>query len=268
MTTITVAPPHDGLVADARRGGAFADTLTMARRNLRRVSRTPQLIAFSSVLPISFTLMFRYVFGGSVHIRGISYVDYLIPTMLVLSTLFGATTAVAMAVDMNGGMIDRFRSLPIARSAVLAGRTAADLARNTLVAFLVLAVGALLGFRAHNGFVPAVAAVGLVLLFSYALSWGMAWIGMRTRDPETAQVAAFLPLFIMVFAGPGLVPVHDMPGWLQAFAHVQPVSVTISTVRALTEGGPVYHTLWQSLAWTAALLAAFVALAVAEYRKV
>src|SRR6516162_451180 len=117
------------------RGSAITDTIIMSKRNLRRISRTPQLVAFSSVLPISFTLMFRYVFGGSIRIPHITYVDYLIPTMLVLATLFGATTAIAMAVDMNGGMIDRFRSLPIARSAVLAGRTVADLARNTLVAF-------------------------------------------------------------------------------------------------------------------------------------
>lgn len=267
MTTITVTTP----VKPAARTSAssvVADTFIMSKRNLRRISRTPQLVAFSSVLPISFTLMFRYVFGGSIRIPHITYVDYLIPTMLVLATLFGATTAIAMAVDMNGGMIDRFRSLPIARSAVLAGRTVADLARNALVALLVLAVGALLGFRFHNGFAPAVAGYGLVLAFSYAMSWEMAWIGMKARDAETAQIAAFLPVFIMVFAGAGFVPIRDMPGWLQAFAHVQPISVTINAVRALTQGGAVYHALWQSLAWIVGILAVFVPLAVAEYRKV
>jgi ABC-2 type transport system permease protein/oleandomycin transport system permease protein len=266
VTTITVPTPVEAAARTAP--SALVDTFTMSKRNLRRISRTPQLVAFSSVLPISFTLMFRYVFGGSIRIPHITYVDYLIPTMLVLSTLFGATTAIAMAVDMNGGMIDRFRSLPIARSAVLAGRTVADLARNALVALLVLGVGALLGFRFHNGFAPAVAAYGLVLAFSYAMSWEMAWIGMKAKDPETAQIAAFLPVFIMVFAGAGFVPIREMPGWLQAFAHVQPISVTINAVRALSQGGAVYHVLWQSLAWIIGILAVFVPLAVAEYRKV
>ena len=269
MNTTTIHPRVDvEAAAPPPRVSAVADIVIMSKRNLRRVSRTPQLLAFSSVLPISFTLMFFYVFGGSIHVPRLSYADYLIPTMLILATLFGATTAVAMAVDMNGGMIDRFRSLPISRSAVLAGRTIADLARNTLVALLVLLIGTVLGFRFRNGFLLACAAVALVLAFSFALSWAMAWIGMKTKDPETAQVAAFLPIFIMVFAAPGLVPVHDMPGWLQAFAQVQPISVTITTVRALAEGGPIYHTLWQSLAWIAAILAVFVPLAIAEYRKV
>jgi ABC-2 type transport system permease protein/oleandomycin transport system permease protein len=133
---------------------------------------------------------------------------------------------------------------------------------------LVLGVGALLGFRFHNGFGPGVAAYCLVLAFSYAMSWEMAWIGMKAKDAETAQIAAFLPVFIMVFAGAGFVPIHDMPGWLQAFAHVQPISVTINTVRALTQGGAIYHNLWQSVAWIVGLLAVFMPLAVAEYRKV
>jgi ABC-2 type transport system permease protein/oleandomycin transport system permease protein len=268
MTTIAVTRPAEAVAATTEPRAVVADTIIMSKRNLRRVSRTPQLVAFSSVLPISFTLMFRYVFGGSIRIPHISYVDYLIPTMLVLSTLFGATTAIAMSVDMKGGMIDRFRSLPIARSAVLAGRTVADLARNALVAVLVLGVGALLGFRAHNGLGPAVAAFGLVLAFSFAMSWEMAWIGMKAKDAETAQIAAFLPVFIMVFAGAGFVPIREMPGWLQAFAHVQPISVTINAVRGLTQGGPIFHDLWQALAWTAGILAVFVPLAVAEYKKV
>jgi ABC-2 type transport system permease protein/oleandomycin transport system permease protein len=267
MTTATVASPVQD--AAARPGAsALRDTLTMSKRNLRRISRTPQLVAASSVLPISFTMMCRYVFGRSVHVPGQTYVDYLIPAMLLLAPLFGGTTAIAMAEDMAGGMIERFRSLPIARSAVLAGRTVADTARGALVVALILGVGALYGFRFHNGFLPGLAAFGLILAFSFAIAWEMAWIGMTVKDAQSASVAGFVPIFILTFTGGGLVPIATLPGWLQAFAHVQPVSVTITTLRALTQGGPIYHTLWQSLAWTVGILAAFMTLTIRRYRNV
>jgi ABC-2 type transport system permease protein/oleandomycin transport system permease protein len=268
MTTPMIESPVDAIATRAPGSAVIRDTLIMSRRNLRRVMRTPELLVFSSALPISFTLLFHYVFGGAVHIPGLTYVDYLIPTMLVLSPLFGATTAIAMAEDMTGGMIERFRSLPIARSAVLAGRTVADLARTVAVAVIVLGVGLPLGFRFHNGFLPALAAFGLVVAFSFALSWVMAWIGMNLKDPQAAAIAAFLPIFLMTFAGSGIVPVDTLPGWLEAFANVQPVSVTIDAVRALAQGGPIFHPLWQSLTWTVGILAVFMPLAVREYRKV
>jgi ABC-2 type transport system permease protein/oleandomycin transport system permease protein len=264
MTTVTVAPPTAAPPAPS----VVQDTLIMSKRNLRRIVRTPQLIAASSFLPISFTLMCFYVFGGSVHIPGQSYVDYLIPAMLVLTPFFGGTTAIAMAEDMAGGMIERFRSLPIARSAVLAGRTVADTVRGAFVVVAVLGVGLLLGFSFHNGFLPALAAFGLILAFAYAISWEMAWIGMTIKDAQAASVAAFVPILIMTFTGGGLVPIANLPGWLQAFAHVQPIAVTITTVRALTQGGPIYHTLWQSLLWIVGILAVFMSLTVRQYRKV
>ena len=267
MTTITVAPSPEAAAA-RRAPSVLRDTLIMSKRNLRRISRTPQLVAAASFLPISFTLMCRWVFGRSVHIPSQSYVDFLIPAMLLLAPLFGGTTAIAMAEDMAGGMIERFRSLPIARSAVLAGRTVADTARGALVVVLVLGVGALLGFRFHNGFLPGLAAFGLILAFSFAISWEMAWIGMTVKDAQSASVAGFVPIFILTFAGGSLVPVGTLPGWLQAFAHVQPVSVTITTVRALTEGGAIYHSLWQSLAWIVGILAVFITLTVRRYRNV
>jgi ABC transporter DrrB family efflux protein len=268
MTTITAAPPVEASAARHDASATVRDTLTMSKRNLRRIRRTPQLVAAASFLPISFTLMVFYVFGGSVHIPGQTYVDYLIPAMLVLTPLFGGTTAVAMALDMTGGMVERFKSLPIARSAVLAGRTIADTARGACVVLLVLGLGMLLGFRFHNGFLPGVAAFGLVVAFSFAISWQMAWIGMTIKDPQAASTAAFVPILIMTFTGGGLSPVSNLPGWLQAFAHVQPVAVTITTVRALAQGGPIYHTLWQSLAWTVGILAVFMRLTINQYRKV
>jgi len=132
----------------------------------------------------------------------------------------------------------------------------------------VLGVGMLLGFRFHNGFGPGLAAFGLVVAFSFAISWEMAWIGMTIKDVQAASVAGFVPILIMTFTGGGLVPVGTLPGWLQAFAHVQPLGVTITTVRSLTQGGPIYHTLWQSLAWTVGILAVFMRLTVRQYRKV
>lgn len=268
MTTVTTTRPLTAITEPSVTRSAVRDAVVISQRNLRRIVRTPQLLMLSSLLPILFTLLFRYVFGGAIHPPGQTYIDYLIPTMLILSTLFGATTATAMAVDMSSGMLDRFRSLPIARSAVLAGRTIADLVRASLVALLVLIVGTALGFRFHNGALLGLAGIGVVLAFTFAMSWQMAWIGMKTRDAETAPLAAFLPIFLLVFASSGFVPVNTMPGWLQAFAHVQPLTVTINLVRALTQGGPIYHWLWQTAAWTAGILIVFSYLCVAEYRKV
>jgi ABC-2 type transport system permease protein/oleandomycin transport system permease protein len=271
MTTTTTATTVQPTIAiDAARRSprsGLRDTLVVSRRNLRHIIRTPQLLAFASLLPISFTLLFRYVLGGAVHTHGQRYIDYMLPTMLVLSTMFGATGAIAMAVDITGGMIERFRSLPIARAAVLSGRTVADLGRAALTIAIVLAVGTLIGFRFHNGAVPALAAIGVVLVFSFAMSWEMAWIGMKVKDAETAQVAAFLPIFLLVFASSGFVPIDTMPPWLQAFARNQPFTAAINAVRALSQGGPIYHWLWLTAAWTAGILAVFVTLAIREYRK-
>lgn len=222
----------------------------------------------SSIQPVLFVLLFRYVFGGAVHIPGTSYVDYLLPGLFVTTTLFGATTAVAMAADVSGGMIDRFRSLPMARSAVLAGRCVADLIRSILVVALVLAVGTLIGFRFHNGVLGAIAALAFVLAFGFAFMWLYALIGLLVKDPETAQLAGFLPVFPFIFASSVFVSVQTMPGWLQPFARNQPVSVTVDTVRALAEGGAVAHFAWQAGAWIVGFVAVFGYLAVRSYRRV
>lgn len=267
MTTSTVQQASTVVPRRSSPRSLLRDTVVISRRNLRRIIRTPQLLAFSSLLPISFTLLFRYVLGGAVHTHGEHYIDYMLPTMLVLSTMFGATGAIAMAVDVMGGMVERFRSLPIARAAVLSGRTVADLGRAALTIAIVLVVGTLIGFRFHNGVLLGLAAIGVVLAFSFAMSWEMAWIGMRVKDAETAQVAAFLPIFLMVFASSGFVPIETMPGWLQAFARNQPFTAAINAVRSLSQGGSTYHWLWLTAAWTVAILAVFATLAINEYRK-
>jgi len=272
LEEVAVAPGSQvpgGLETRGRLRLALGDIGGVTRRNLLRTIRTPRLLVFSSIQPVMFVLLFRYVFAGAIHAPNGSYVDYLMPGIFVQTALFGgASTAVGLAADLQGGIIDRFRSLPMARSAVLAGRTVADLLRNVFVLVLMVVVGMLVGFRFHGGLGHDLASLGLVLLFGYAFSWLFATIGLLVRDPETAQIAGFLPLFPLVFASSAFVPVETMPGWLQAFANVQPVSVTVDAVRALASGAPAEHWVWQSLVWIAGFLVVFAVLAVRQYRRV
>ena len=250
------------------RSAIFVDAVVIARRNLIGIARTPQLLVFATIQPILFVLLFRYVFGGAIDVPGVSYVDYLIPGIIVQTVVFGATsTAVGLSEDMSKGIIDRFRSLPMSRSAVLGGRTIADLIRNVFVVLLMIAVGTAVGFRFHNGFLPAVAAVFVALLLGYCLSWVFAFIGLTVADPESAQLAGFLPIFPLVFASSVFTSIQSMPGWLQAFAKVQPITRAADTVRALTQGGPVAANLIWTLLWSIAILAVFAPLAVRRYRR-
>jgi ABC transporter DrrB family efflux protein len=246
----------------------FTDAAVMTQRNLLRIIRLPQLLVFATIQPVMFVLLFRYVFGGAIHVAHGSYVDYLIPGVMVQTVVFGATsTAVGLSQDLSKGIIDRFRSLPMARSAVLAGRTIADLIRNVFVVFLMIVVGELVGFRFHNGFDPAAAAVGVALLLGYSLSWVFALVGQSVSDPETAQLAGFLPIFPLVFASSVFTPIASMPGWLQAFAKNQPITRVADTVRALTQGGPVTTNLVWTLGWCLAILAIFVPASVRRYMR-
>jgi ABC-2 type transport system permease protein/oleandomycin transport system permease protein len=249
------------------RSAIFVDAMVIARRNLIGIARTPQLLVFATIQPILFVLLVRYVFGGAINVPGVSYVDYLIPGIVVQTVVFGATsTAVGLSEDMSKGIIDRFRSLPMSRSAVLGGRTIADLVRNVFVVLLMIAVGTAVGFRFHNGFLPAVAAVFVALLLGYCLSWVFAFIGLTVADPESAQLAGFLPIFPLVFASSVFTSIQSMPGWLQAFAKVQPITRAADTVRALTQGGPVAANLIWTLLWSVTILAVFAPLAVRRYR--
>jgi ABC transporter DrrB family efflux protein len=262
------APTHGVQPVKLPPSAALVDAMVMARRNLVRIVRLPQLLVFATIQPVMFVLLFRYVFGGAIHVASGNYVDYLIPGVMVQTVVFGATsTAVGLAEDMSKGIIDRFRSLPMARSAVLAGRTIADLVRNVFVVLLMVVVGELVGFRFHNGFIPAVAAIGVALLLGYALSWVFAVVGQAVSDPETAQLAGFLPIFPLVFASSVFTPIASMPGWLQAFAKVQPITRAANTVRALTQGGPVTSNLVWTIGWSVAILAVFVPLAVRRYMR-
>ena len=247
---------------------ALSDIMAVTKRNVMHLWRVPQLLVFSVIQPIMFVLLFRYVFGGAIQVPGGQYVNYLMPGIFVQTALFGgASTSIGLAYDLKGGIIDRMRTLPMARSAVLAGRTNADLLRNVMVLALMLIVGTLVGFRFHGSPAADLLGIVLVLAFGYCFSWVYATIGLAVKDPETAQTAGFIPLFPLVFASSAFVPVTTMPGWLQAFAKVQPVSVTVNAARALFNAQPAWHYVWQVLIWVVAITILFVPLAVRQYRK-
>jgi ABC transporter DrrB family efflux protein len=248
------------------------DSLTLAWRNLLNIRRNPQLLIFATIQPVVFILMFRYVFGGAINtasLGGVPYVDYLMPGIFGQTVVFGAlTTAVGLSTDLSLGLIERFRSLPIARSAVLVGRTTADLARNLFVIILMCVVGYLIGWRIHTNALCLVGAILIILGFAYCLSWVFAFIGLSVRDPETAQAASFPILAPLVFASSAFVPVETMPSWLQPWAENQPVSVVINAARALTIGGPTTTLVLKSIAWIVGITLVFAPLAVRRYRKV
>lgn len=248
---------------------AVADSLAIAWRGLITYRRVPQLLVFSTIQPVVFVLMFRYVFGGAIRVPGVDYVDYLMPGIFVQTVVFGSiATAIGLATDVQSGLLERFLSLPMARSAVLLGRTLADLVRNVFVVVLMTGVGFLVGFQVHTNAAKLVAAMLLVLLFGYSLAWVFATVGLLLGNPESAQAAAFPIMAPLVFASSAFVPVASMPGWLQPFADHQPVSVTASAARALILGTPASSDVLQALAWVAGILLLFVPTAVWRYRRV
>lgn len=265
-------------------GNAVTHTSVITWRNVMRVVRLPQLLVFSTIQPVMFLLLFNYVFGGAISLGGpgggapgdVDYLTWLIPGIIVQSTIFGATaTALGLTEDLQAGVIDRFRSLPMARSAVLTGRTLADLVRNAFVTVLMLVVGFLMGWRFEQGFWNMAFGVLLALLFGYAFSWVMALVGLAAKTPEAAQSAGFLPIFPLVFASSVFVPVATMPEWLQVFAENQPISIIANTVRSLTVPEEFLTFLdfdrgdfiLQSVLWIVGIIAVFAPLAVRQYRK-
>ena len=247
---------------------AVSDAITIAWRNLKAMSRTPEVIMFSTIQPIIFVLTFRYVFGGSINVPGIPYVDFLMPGVFVQTVAFGAmNTGIGLSEDLHKGLIERFRSLPMARSAVLAGRSLADLVRNFFVVLMMILVGFLVGFRVHAGIVPFVASIGLLLMFSFAFSWIFALIGLGVPNAESAQAASFPVLALLVFASTAFVPIDGMPGWLQAYNRVQPVSVIVKAQRALSIGGDTAIPVLHALLWIVGLTLLFAPLAINRYRR-
>lgn len=247
----------------------FSDVTVMTKRNLLRYRRLPQLIVFSTIQPVMFVLLFAYVFGGAINIPGVSYINYLLPGILVQTVLFGSMqTGVGLADDMSRGMIDRFRSLPMARSAVLAGRTITESIRNIFVIALMVGVGYIIGFRVEHGIGQFLLAVLLTILFGFAFSWVSATIGLAVKNVETAQVAGFIWVFPLAFASSIFVPVQTMKSGLKVFAEHNPITYVVNVVRALSLGTPVGNDIWYALAWIFGLLIVFMPLAVHRYRKI
>jgi ABC transporter DrrB family efflux protein len=247
------------------------DTALITRRHLLRTWRTPQIMILSAITPVMFVLLFRYVFGGSIHVPGYpSYVDYLIPGILVQTVLFGgSSTAVGLADDLSKGITDRFRSLPTHRSAILAARTFADLVRLSYTVALLIGIGYLVGFRFHHSVPEVAAGIGIALLFGYACSWTFALLALWVRETETAQLAAFMITFPLVFAASTFTLTSTMPSWLQAFADEQPVTKVVNALRTLTEGSgwaaqPMIH----AIAWSLGILIVSATLATWRFRKI
>ena len=249
---------------------AVADTKTIAWRNLVTLRRLPLLLVFATIQPVIFVLMFRYVFGGAIHISHGSYVNYLMPGVFAQTVAFGAIqTGIGLAEDLHKGLIERFRSLPMARSAVLSGRTLADLTRNVFVMILMVSIGYLVGFRVQTGLIGLLAGMAVMLFFGFSLTWIFAIIGLSTTNAESAQAASFPILAPLVFASSAFVVVGTMPGWLQGFAKYQPLSISIDATRSLMLGG-FYSSpgkVLASLAWSTVIIAIFAPLAVRKYRR-
>lgn len=247
---------------------ALVDGLVLAKRNLIQIPRVPELLVFATIQPVMFVLLFRYVFGGAIDVGGTSYVNFLMAGIFVQTVAFGSmTTGIGLAEDLQRGLVDRFRSLPMSRSAVLTGRTIADLARNAFVVVVMLAVGLLVGFRPEGGAAGWAAAIGLLLLFSFAFSWIGATIGLLVRGVEAVQQASFVWLFPLTFASSAFVPSSSMPGWLQAFVDRQPITQIVDAVRNFLLGQPVGPAGWQAFAWCLGILVVFVPLSVSLYRR-
>jgi ABC-2 type transport system permease protein len=253
---------------------AFLDAMVLAKRSIMQTFRVPELLVFVTIQPVMFVLLFRYVFGGAIHVPGGQYVNFLMPGIFVQTVAFGGVaTGIGLAEDMHRGLIDRFRSLPMASSAVLTGRTIADLARNLFTVVIMLLVGFAVGFRPGGTVFEFLLGILVLMAFSYGFSWVSAFIGLAVRSVEAAQSAGFIWLFPLTFASSAFVPVDSMPSWLQAFARHNPVSVLSDALRGLFHVNPALtaaDTRWaliQSVGWTLAILLVFVPISVIRYRR-
>ncbi|MYD09104.1 MAG: ABC transporter permease [Chloroflexi bacterium] len=276
MSQQTLNPTSAALVPKAGEAGLlkhlwwnFTDTYVVMKRNLMYFVREPQLLIFATVQPIMFLVLFTYVFGGVISFStGGDYITYLMPGIVIQSIIFASSnTTVGLSLDLSRGMIDRFRSLPMSRAAVLAGRTAADTVRGFFTISIMLMAGYVIGFRFAD-WGTGLAGLLLAVAFGYAFTWISATIGLLVKDPEAAQVAGFIWLFPLTFASSIFVPTRTMPDWLRAFAENQPVSVVASTVRDLMTGTVNADEITTSLAWIIGIVVVFMPLAVRQYAKV
>ncbi|MEU8817345.1 ABC transporter permease [Actinoplanes sp. NPDC048796] len=268
MTTLTL-----GTVSDSPRGGSLAalarHSVALARRSLIKTMRTPEALIDVTLQPVIFLLLFTYLFGGAISGgHRDEYLQVLLPGMLAQSLAMGGIAlGQNLNADIEKGVFDRFRSLPVARSAPLVGAVGADIIRYLTVCVVMLGFGMIMGFRVQTGFLPAVAAVALAVGFGLCFCWISVWVGMLVRTPGAVQGLMFLIVFPLSFGSNVFVPADTLPGWLQWFVNVNPITPLVSTIRGLLLGGPVASHLWATLAWMAALLVVFVPLALRGYSR-
>ena len=250
-------------------GYAISDTVVLAKRSLLRIPRAPDLLLSFTVQPIIFVLLFVYVFGGAIATPGFEdYTDFLMPGIVAQTMSFGGfVTALGLAEDLKKGLIDRFRSLPMSRSAVLAGRTLADVATNVISLTIMVVVGLLVGFRFHSSPLEVVAGIGLMLLFGYAFSWIFAYCGLVASSGESAQAIGFIVIFPITFISSAFVPVDSMPSWLEPIAENNPFTTVVDAMRALWVDAPAGNDIWGAVLWSLGLVAVFAPLSVARYRR-
>ena len=274
MTPIAGAgfvPTADEATAIQRFIWNFTDTIVVTRRNLMYYVRQPQLLIFATVQPVIFLLLFTFVFGGAIAFStgGDEYINYLLPGIIIQTIVFAATnTTVGLSMDLSRGMIDRFRSLPMSRAAVLAGRTTADTIRGTVTLTIMMIVGVLLGFRFEGGLLSGLAGIALAIAFGHSFTWISATLGLFVKDPEAAQVAGFIWVFPLTFASSIFVPTQTMPDWLRIFAENQPVSIIANAVRGLMAGTATSGDVTTALIWIIGIFIVFMPLAVRQYAKV
>jgi ABC transporter DrrB family efflux protein len=248
------------------------DTRQLLIRNIRWKSRTPQLFVLSLVQPVMILVLFNYVFGGAIgKSTPTKYINYLLPGMLVQTMMFGALQAgIGLAQDLTKGAIDRFRSLPISRAAVLSGRSLSDVLISIVTLLVVSGVGSIIGFRFNQGGLRFASAIALAVAFGFSMNWLSSCIGLFTKDPEAVQAAGFMWVFPLTFASSIFSPVETMPSWLQVFARNQPVSQVVNAVRHLTVGGiPSGNSyVLHSLMWITGITVVFASIAVLKYKKI
>jgi ABC-2 type transport system permease protein/oleandomycin transport system permease protein len=245
-----------------------SDTLVIAKRSILRIPRQPDLLVGFTVQPVMFVLLFVYVLGGAIQTPGYDYVDFLIPGIIVQSMAFGGfVTALGLSEDLKKGLIDRFRSLPMAGSALLTGRTLADVASNVTQLAIMIGVGLAAGFRFATGAPEILAGIALCLLIGYVFSWVFAFIGLVASSPEAANGYGFTIIFPITFISSAFVPIDSMPGWLQPVAEANPVTVMVDAVRSLFIGTPAGNSIWGTLFWCVVIIGVFAPLSAWRYRR-
>nr|CAJ34359.1 ABC transporter (permease subunit) [Micromonospora sp. ML1] len=269
MVSTSLKPRLDAAAAQQQTGLSWwlSDAWQMALRNLRHLTRSPELVMFSLVQPVMFILLFAYVFGGAINVEGGNYPQFLLPGILVQMVLFGsvAGTTIGISTDMDRGLMDRFRSMPMSRSAVLVGRTLSEILRNVVSMLVVVLMGLLIGFRFQGGVLSALGGLALLLLFGYALTWVGAMIGLSVPNPEAAQSAGLIWIFPFSLISSAFVPTESMPTWLRVYADASPMTATVNALRDLFNGNPPGLDVLLTVAWSVLLITIFAPLATRKY---